>query len=99
MIIRDGGTSSSDARHLGVLAQLLDQLERQLPDGRFRSRQLYRAGETRASRRRTEEQRWKARRVTVHAGGENPSASRARFKVDWNSRVDLFEVNGPQTPA
>jgi hypothetical protein len=36
---------------------------------------------------KSNDQRWKARRVTVRAGVENPSPSRARFTVDWSSRV------------
>jgi hypothetical protein len=73
---------------LGVLAQLLDPLET-LPDGRFRSHRSSRAGElARADgEQKSNDQRWKARKVTVHAEVENPSPSGARFTVDWSSRV------------
>jgi hypothetical protein len=75
------------ARQLGVLAQLLDQLEG-LPDGRFRSRRSSPAGLARADgEQKSNDQRWNARRVTGMRGVENPSPSRARFNVDWSSRV------------
>jgi hypothetical protein len=75
------------ARRLGVLAQLLDQLEA-LPDERFQSRRSSREGSlARADgEQKSNDQRWKARRVTGMRGRES-LALRVRFTVDWSSRV------------